>query len=136
MRTIQLFSLPCLMRALLLACVFPYTLLFTDGYSSGHVKPLTDLILAGISLPQVFAASPVFDALPRAWPMWIKLIPAMIPVFTVSLIEARLFLGLANVTGRIRGISWMGRKNSNPVNHEQVDGEGPDMAAAKSGPSS
>ena len=120
-RTGQLFSLPCMLRAAVLVLGFLYTVFFTLAYSTAHVMPLTDAVLRRVFLPQMLAAGAVLDALPGSH-FGIMAIPGLVPVFMVSLVEARLFLGLANVTGKLPLIGWMGRRNERRAKGESHKG--------------
>ena len=128
MKTTQLFSSACLLRAGVLVLGFLYTLFFTSAYSTAHVMSLTDAILRSVFLPQALAALVLVDMLPSGLPLWVTIIPAIIPAFMVSVIEARLSLALANVTGKIPLIGWMGHQNQNSSNCEPfapADAENP-----------
>ncbi len=88
---------------------FSYTMFFTRALDTGTCFQLSDAILAKIFMPQLLAGAAM---LPQKCSIWLAIPLILIAATMVSLIEARLLLGLANLVGKIEPIAWLGHQNS------------------------
>ncbi|MCF6175965.1 MAG: hypothetical protein L3J71_09365 [Victivallaceae bacterium] len=91
---------------------FSYTMFFTHAFSSAHVMPLSDAILADFFLPQIMAGAAMVSLLPRGCSIWLTIPLVLMAATMVSLVEARLLLGMANLFGKLKPITWLGRQNT------------------------
>ena len=99
------------MRATTITIAFACSVFFTDAMTSAHMKSLIGRISFIIFIPQSFGLALIFTYLSRSMPLYLKFSLGVVPVFCISLLEARFFLGFANLVGKLPYISWMGRKN-------------------------
>lgn len=104
------FSLPCLSRALVIMLTFGYAF-FTNIFTTAHIIPLIDQIIGYLIHPQAIVFFSTYEILSNYFPLLFSFILSFIPAIMVALLEARLFLGMANFIGKSSIIGWMGRKN-------------------------
>ena len=100
------------MRAIVLTIMFTCVVFCTNGMTSAHVKSSIGLISHTMFIPQYFGFAAVFSYLPRTTPIYLSFPLGLVPVFFICLVEARLFLGLANFIGTLPHIEWVGRKKT------------------------
>jgi hypothetical protein len=116
-----IFSLPCLARTGIIMLGFLYTMFFTHAFSSAHFMPLSDAVLKDFFLPQLMAGAAILSLFPWRCSIWLTIPLILIMATMVSLLEARLFLGMANLFGKLKPIAWLGRQNTTGITRRKSD---------------